>query len=387
MSRGLASPVTALLKSALVLLLAVCLTVFLLASANQAQVAAPWKIVSWASPLGPQALAYDSLCGLKAMLSFLNANGGVDGRPIEIYSQEMDDGLPDFPARLNTVMQQVQPNLVIGGAANARSGATADYFRRLGLVWFGPWTDQAGGYQAKADDPIGLFPAAGEELDLLLGHAARKLSPGSEILFVYYETGDQRRDVDLALAKGAALGLSVVPLPLSPNFRNWGELESPAAGAGGVVLWLPAGPAAAVVRTIKNRLPEDTVWMTNSMNSPGIEVTEMTGGLWEGMVFPAVLKPKSAVTQSYDAVLNKYGPRGLTLDYQAYLGLAQAQVMVRAMMNAGRAGGSAGLREAFARTSSDGTLLHAPVFRTGPPPTGAAYLAEAASNWTWRPVE
>jgi ABC-type branched-subunit amino acid transport system substrate-binding protein len=378
--------VTNLFKTIIAIFFSLCLFI-VFASKNHAQENVPWKIVSWASPLGPQALTYDSLCGLKAMLSFLNANGGANGHTIDIYTQEMDDGLPNFPGRLNTVMQQVQPNLVIGGAANAKSGPTADYFRRLGLLWFGPWTNQSSSYQARNDDPIGLLPTVEEELELLLHHASQKLGSKAEVLFVYYDTPAATYDLDLALAKAQTYNLSLVPIPLSPNFRNWGELEKPAMGAGCLILWLPTGPAAAIVRTIKNRLPEATLWMTNSLNSPGIEVTEMTGGQWEGMIFPAVLKPNANITQTYDVVLNKYGPKGLTLDYQSYLGLAQAQVMIRALVNSSPHNNSTQLREAFANTTTDGTLLYAPSFKTGRPPLGAAYLAVATPNWTWQPLE
>ncbi|MDR1308950.1 MAG: ABC transporter substrate-binding protein [Deltaproteobacteria bacterium] len=347
----------------------------------------PWKIISWASPLGPQALSYDYLCGLKAMLSFLNLNGGAGGRTIDIYSQEMDDGLPDFPARLNTVIQQIQPDLAVGGAANARSAATADYFRRTGLVWFGPWTNQSAPYQARDDDPIGLLPAAEDELDGLIAYAARKLGPDGSILFIHYQSESGPRELEFASRAAAGHGIGLIPVPLSASFRNWGDLEKDALGAGAILLWLPTGPAAAIVRTLKNRLPEDTLWMTNSLNSPGLEVTEMTGGLWEGMVFPAVLNPKSQITQAYDAVLHKYGPRGLTLDYQTYLGLAQAQVLARALISAPVTSRSQDLRQSLEEAGTSGTLLHLPQFKTGRPPLGAFYLAVATNNWGWRPAD
>ncbi|MDR0355259.1 MAG: ABC transporter substrate-binding protein [Deltaproteobacteria bacterium] len=375
-----------MVKSLLASLLAIFLTLLNHAPAQAQRAPQPWKIVSWASPLGPQALSYDYLCGLKAMISFLNMNGGADGRPIEIYSQEMDDFQTDFPNRLNDVLQQVQPDLVVGGAANSRAKATADYFRRLGLIWFGPWTNNSGAYQGRVDDPIGLLPTVDEELELLIDHAAKRLPQNSEILFIYYQSAEGQLDAELAAQKAKARSLVLAPVPLLPNFRNWGELEDEAMGAGAVMLWLPTGPAAAIVRTLKNRLPEDTLWMTNSLNSPGMEVTEMTGGLWEGMIFPAVLSPKSSLAQAYDAILYKYGPRGLTLDYQTYLGVAQGQILVKALLNAPANSNSATLRQAFKEATSNGTLLYPSSFDIGKPPKGASYLAVATANWDWQPV-
>ncbi|MDR2368183.1 MAG: ABC transporter substrate-binding protein [Deltaproteobacteria bacterium] len=346
-----------------------------------------WKIISWASPLGPQALSYDYLCGLKAMLSFINLYEGADGVPIDIYSQEIDDGIVDFPARLNTVMRQIQPDLAVGGAASSKSGATADYFRRTGMTWFGPWTNRSDIYQGREDDPIGILPTAEHELDLLIAFARKRLGPEGSLLFIHYRTpaGEKEREYAAKLASSEGIGL--IPVPLPTNFRNWGELERQAMGIGGIILWLPTGPAAAIVRTIKNRLPDDVLWMTNSLNSPGLEVTEMTGGLWEGMVFPSVLYPKSPLTQSYDAVLYKYGPRGLTLDYQAYMGLAQAQVLIRALVSAPPGGRAKELRQAIEAVDTGGTLLFARGFRTGPSPKGSAYLAVATANWGWVPAD
>jgi hypothetical protein len=299
----------------------------------------------------------------------------------------MDDGLPDFPARLNTVMQHIQPDMVVGGATSSKSGVTADYFRRTGMIWFGPWTNKSDPYQSRADDPIGLLPTAEEELELLITYAKQKLGPGGSVLFVHYQTPAGTQEFEHAAKFAASEGLDLVPVPLTINFRNWGELEKEAMGIGGLILWLPTGPAAAIVRTIKNRLPEDTLWMTNSLNSPGLEVTEMTGGLWEGMIFPAILSPKSSLTQAYDAVLYKYGARGMTLDYQAYLGLAQAQILVKALVASPENGRSKELRKAIESVDTKGTLLHAPNFKTGRASRGSVYLAAATSNWGWTPVE
>jgi ABC-type branched-subunit amino acid transport system substrate-binding protein len=367
------------------MLLALILSIFVVSPTSAEE--KHWKIVSWASPLGPQALAYDYLCGLKAMLSFINLYDGAEGTPIDIYSQEIDDGMPDFPARLNTVMRQIQPDLAVGGSASSKSGATADYFRRTGMIWFGPWSNKSDSYQARDDDPIGIFPVAEDELELLIPYARKKLGPGNSLLFIYYQARISAREVDFATKMADSVGLKLIPVPLPVNFRNWGELEKDALGIGGIILWLPIGPSAAIVRTLKNRLPEDVLWMTNSLNSPGLEVTEMTAGLWEGMIFPAVLKPKSSLTQAYDAVLYKYGPRGLTLDYQAYLGLAQAQVLIKALMDTPKDGRAKELRLAFESVSTEGTLFYSTQFKTGPSPKGASYLAVATNNWGWLPVE
>ena len=176
------------LLSALLALILTCLSAAPLAAADK-----HWKILSWASPLGPQALSYDYLCGLRAMLSFINVYDGADGSPIDIYSQEIDDGVPDFPARLNTALRQVQPDLAVGGTINSKAGATADYFRRVGMIWFGPWSNKSDSYQSRDDDPIGILPTAEHELELLISFAARRLGPDGSVLMVHYQSPSAER--------------------------------------------------------------------------------------------------------------------------------------------------------------------------------------------------
>jgi hypothetical protein len=320
------------------------------------------------------------------MLSFINMYDGANGVPIDIYSQEIDDGVPDFPARLNTITQQAQPDLAVGGSTTAKTGPTADYFRRTGLVWFGPWTNKSDAYQSRNDDPVGILPTAEDELELLINFASKRLGSQGSVLFIHYKSPATDRELDHASKVAASVVLSLRDVPLAINYRDWGKLESEAMGYGGIILWLPTGPSAAIVRSIKNRLPDDVLWMTNSLNSPGMEVTEMTGGLWEGMIFPAILQPKSSLSQSYDAVLYKYGPRGLTLDYQAYLGLAQHQVLNIALIAAPAGGRQKELRQAIESVNTEGTLFYAPSFATGPSPKGSFYLAVATSDWGWLPI-
>jgi hypothetical protein len=348
-----------------------------------------WRVATWALPLGSQARVYEAFCGLKAMLTFLNSRGGIDGRLVDFYSQEMDDATPNFPARLNTMILQAQPDIVVGGAVASRSGDTADYFRRTGLVWFGPWSQRVTLYRGDSSDPVGLVPSIDHQLDMLLEHAVRSLGSGAAILILWQDGsgGLSEFDPELARAKAESHGLKPTLTAIPQRFRDWSSLREPAQGANAVLLWVPSGPAAAIVRTLKPALPPETLFLTHALNPPGVGVMEMTGGLWDGMIFPSVLARDPVLSQAYDAIIQKYGPPGLEPGYLSYLGVAQAQVMTRVLVSHTVGTTREDVRKDFLGVDGQGTMLVTSGFGAGPPPEGASYLARASRARGWEPVE
>jgi hypothetical protein len=169
-------------------------------------------------------------------------------------------------------------------------------------------------------------------------------------------------------------------------FRDWGSLKDKAAGAGAVLLWVPSGPAAAIVKVLRQSAPPGTLFMTHALNPPGVELMEMTGGLWEGMVFPSILVADPVLIQAYDAVIRKYGPPGLEPGYLSYLGVAQAQVMTRLLVNQDAGTTREEVRRDFLGVDAAGTMLVSPGFGAGPPRAGAFFLARATRSGGWAPA-
>jgi ABC-type branched-subunit amino acid transport system substrate-binding protein len=336
------------------------------------------RVVSWASPVGAQALSYDSLPGLQALLSFLNANRALGGREAKLFSLESDDSLPDFAGKLEALMDSTRPQVAVGGAAHASPRATADFFRRRGLLWYGPWSNSQ---ELKTADgnPVLTLPTDDLEIEALMGYAGRLGL--SEVAFVHSRGGQAAGLAALAQASAKANGLGLKPLGLPLDFRNWQSLITELQGAQAVFLWVPPGQAAAIVRSLKPLLGPQALWATNSLNATGHELAAMTAGQWENVVFPAVLIPKKDIPRGYDFVIHKYGLPGLTLDYQAYLGFAQGQLLARALAESD--GDPARLRQAFANLRADGTIL-------APPPAAGGksfYLAASDARGDWRALE
>jgi ABC-type branched-subunit amino acid transport system substrate-binding protein len=322
------------------------------------------------------------------MLTFLNVKGGFGGSRLEFYTQEMDDTTPNFPARLNTMILQSQPIIVVGGAVSTRSGETADYFRRTGLVWFGPWSQWNTLYRGAPDDPVGLIPSPEDQIDLLFDHVARRLGAGTQIMVINQEF-EGRSDLSSQSVKQAAdkYGLSLNYKVIDQKFRDWVNFKDQAQGAAAILLWVPSGPAAALVRTLKPVLPKETLFLTHALNPPGVELWDLTTGLWEGMIFPSILFPDSIMVQAYDGVINHYGPKGLNPSYLSYLGVAQAQIMARSLMNLSPGNKNEAVRKALNAEDGGGTMLtNNVVFGTGLPPKSSAFLAVVTKNRNWKPL-
>jgi ABC-type branched-subunit amino acid transport system substrate-binding protein len=348
----------------------------------------PWRIVSWSSPVGAQSLTYETLNGLKAMLAFLNANGGLDGRQLEMYHLEMDDGWPDFPAKLNSLIQKENPDIIVGGASLVRPQETADFFRRINRPWFGPWSNSRELYQNLPNDPIGLFPTVEKELELLLNYAKTNLPAGAPLTFILQDSQNADGISRTVTSLSAQKDLEITIRRLSPNFRNWQSLGPELTGSGAIILWTPPGPAVAIVRELKKKLPNTVLWMTHSLNSPGTELKEMTGSTWEKMIFPAILKPTSELPTAYDVVLRKYALPGLNLDYHSFLGFGQGQILARILQNATSTKKKRpDFYSIFKSTSGQGTILTRQNLQQANPPEGSFYLGQALANGNWIKLE
>jgi ABC-type branched-subunit amino acid transport system substrate-binding protein len=340
--------------------------------------------------VGAQSITFETLYGIKALSTFLNANGGISQREIQMQSLDMDDTSADFGKKLDALVIQGQPDLVVGGAANSRASETAEYFRRIAIPWFGPWTDDPKLYAERDDDPVGLLPAAPAELDMLFKHIKKHIQPGQKIYFIYTSglPGSETLSA-LARAKSRSFELELDLIPLSTDFSNWKQLTTELTDPSFVILWTNPGPSAAIRRMAKNYLP-NTVWLTNSLNTPDHEIVRMSAGTWTGMLFPSVLIPSEQIPAAYSMVLSKYGLPGLHPDYQTFLGFGQGQVFARAVTTVATDKStnlSSKLGRAFREVTLDGTILSGNKLPNNPDDPGGSYLAEVLPKGGWAAVE
>ena len=347
----------------------------------------PLEAVVWAPTSGPDALWYDALGGLKTAAALFNAHGGIGGRPLSVAEVLISEDDPDFFGRLAPLLER--PNVVaaVGGPVHFRAAETAEFMSRMNRPWLGPWSNEKELYQGGAGDPFAVLPPWNLEMPALLGFIkeAFEAEPARSgpVFLVFYNFPRQQEMAARTREMAAGLGLDLKRAPINPDFSDWDYLSRHIQGAQAVIVWLSQGGSAAFLKAAKSRHPE-AIYLTNSVNATNRNLVVLSGGAWNGVVFPAVLKPSSEIPPAYDAVVRKYGPVGLDGGYQTYLGFAQGQILARALsLASGR--DSRNLTRNLYDMKGFPTLLaaevdYAPSRHVNP---GSFYLGQARGNGHW----
>jgi ABC-type branched-subunit amino acid transport system substrate-binding protein len=311
----------------------------------------------------------------------------VGGRELQLYTLEMDDGGPDFPQRLEDLVIQGRPDLVVGGASEFRAAATAEYFRRVARPWFGPWSGDPQIFAGGEDDPAGLIPSSTVQIAMAFNMAKARMAPGKVLYFVYRDGPRAGGISRLAAAAARSAGLEMKPVRLGIYFRDWESLKGSFPDAGAVALWTAPGPAAAIRRIVGPELGPEVIWMTHALNPNGRELMGLTGGLWAGTVFPAVLKPSDVIPEAYTLVIRKYALPGLRIGYRSYMGFTQGQLLAKGMALANDRGESTpgGILRALKEAPTNGTLYQGSRLPAGPADPAGAYLAVSDPTGGWHP--
>lgn len=346
-------------------------------------------VISWAPRSGPQALWDEALNGLTASTAMFNANGGLGGHRLAVEALDLDGESPDFTAELASRLTRPDVAGAVGGVAQSRAGELADYLRRIDKAWLGPWSNQEALYRLEDTDPFAVLPSSGQEMKALLGYvrSVYQAEPdrAGPVFLVYYNLPTDQEMAAQARLTAAELGLELKRAPVNPDFNQWPFLAEYVETGGAVIIWLGQGHTAALIKAAKARKP-DALYLTNSLNATNRNLVIISGGAWNGLVFPAVLTPSQEIPVAYEGLLRKYGPPGQDGGYQSYLGFAQGQILARALSLDG--GHSVrDLSRSLFNMSGFPTLLAAPVnYEPGRQSAARFYLGRAYGNGQWEAV-
>ena len=294
----------------------------------------PLEAVSWAPTSGPDALWYDAVGGLKTAAGLFNAHGGIGGRPLSVEEALVSEDDPAFFDQLGPLLERPNVVAVVGGPAHIRAGEVADFLSRMNRPWLGPWSDESDLYRGEDTDPFAVLPPWTLQMPALLNYVreAFEADPARRgpVFLVFYNFPRYQEMAIKTRQMAADLGLELKRAPINPGFADWNYLSRHVDEAGAVIVWLSQGSSAAFLKAAKYRLPE-AIYLTSAANATNRNLVVLSGGAWNGVVFPAVLKPSAEISSAYDAIVRKYGPVGLDGGYQTYLGFAQGQILARAL--------------------------------------------------------
>lgn len=332
-------------------------------------------------------VACEALGGLKTAAALFNAHGGLGGHPLGVVELSLDENSPGFFPALNEALSRPGVLALTGGPVRAKAGPTADYLRRLNRVWFGPWSNEKELYKGEPSDPFAVLPPWTDEIPALLGYVrtAYQSDPGRSgpVFLVYYDGPQYRAMAVEARRMASEMGLELKQAPIAADFMAWDYLADHVKEAGAVLVWLNPGASAALVKAAKARRP-DAIYMTNSVNATHRSLVVISGGAWNGVIFPAVLSPSRDISTAYADILRRYGPVGLDGGYQAFLGFAQGQILARAT-NLGLGQNRMNLPRNLYDMKGFPSLLSAPVdYAPGRHVNrGAFYLGRGYGNGYW----
>jgi len=319
-----------------------------------------------------------------------NANGGPGGRQVKLNRLDLAENDSAFLPSLAAGMERPGVIAAIGGSSLVKGPEIAEYMRRANYPWLGPWSNQMSIYQGTESDPFAVLPGWDLEIAALLKYAAvfykaEAVKRGS-VAFVYHDLPDTREMAEFAAKKAQSEGLVLKTMPIPAGFSSWADLAARAQGIDVWLIWLDPGTSAALAKAIKTRRPE-ALLLTSSLNATNRNLVAVSGGAWNGVVFPAVVRPSASIDKAYADLLRKYGPVGLDDSYQAYLGFAQGQILAQAL-NSGSVATGLDLRRALYGIKGLRTLLWAPVTYSADQKSGNEhfYLGRAVGDGKWEPA-
>jgi ABC-type branched-subunit amino acid transport system substrate-binding protein len=301
----------------------------------------------------------------------------------------LDDDAPGFQTELTALLNRPEVLGAVGGVARNRAAAVADYLRQINRPWLGPWSNDPNLYRGQETDPFAILPHSGQEMEALLGYVKQVFTSAparsGPVYLVFYNFPDDQEMAARASRTAADLGLNLQHAPVNPDFSNWPFLAEHLDESRAVIIWLSQGHTAALVKAAKSR-NLDAFYLTSSVNATNRNLVVLSGGAWNGMIFPAVLSPSQEIPAAYDGLLRKYGPVGLDGGYLSYLGFSQGQILARAL-NLGAGQGSMNLPRSLYDSRGFPTLLAFPVdYAPGRHASPGFYLGRAYGNGHWEAV-
>lgn len=289
---------------------------------------------------GPQAAWGDSLRGMKAYFEWLNAQGGIHGRKIELYVK--DDGYN--PARTvraaRTLVERDKVFAVVGGIGTATGRAAAPVFEQAKIPFFTPasgakwFTDKEG-----PTNVYSVYLPYRQEGRAIAQLVAKRLHLRS--VAVLYQDDDFGREGTLGVEEGArALGLQVVAkAPVVPSDTDVSLAVSQLLKANPQAIVLYTAPRQAILlgRYLLSRKKRPQLITSFVLNDPGV-IARAGADVWEGTITSVVSQladdHEDPSVRQFRDILKKHAPT-LRPGGFALSGFRFAQPLAEALDRAG----------------------------------------------------
>jgi ABC-type branched-subunit amino acid transport system substrate-binding protein len=289
---------------------------------------------------GPQAAWGDALRGMKAYFRWINHQGGVHGRKLELYVK--DDGYDPSrtPRVVRALVERDEVFAVVGGIGTAPGRAAAPLLERAGVPFFTPASGAQWFSSPEGPENVRTVYLPYHAEGRIIGdHVVRSL--GLERVAVVHQDDDFGLEGKAGVKAGVeeaggalVASASVLPTDTDVSGAVGAVLE---ASPDALVLYLAPRQAVLVGRRLASEKTRPQLVTSFVLNDPGI-IERAGREVWEGTLSAAVSRladeDHPAVAQ-YETVLSDFAP-SLAPGGFAMSGVRFAQPFVEALHRAGR---------------------------------------------------
>lgn len=300
-------------------------------------------IGQWSPQTGPAALWGSVARGTAAYFEMINAQGGIHGRKLKLLIRDDSYQPPKTKAAVMELVEREGVFAFVGGVGTGTGMAVKGYLAEKKIPWVGPasgsskWANPATRYL------FSLYPTYTTEARALTRYLVKEA--GKEKIAFFYQNDDYGKEgLEGAKAELAATGKSLVAevsVEMTDQDLLSHVMKLKESGADAVILWLLPKHAAITLGTAA-KMGFKPQWATSSSLSDAPLMHGITKGLWEGVIFTAIMElPDSdhELIKKYREAFEKYGKAGNDQEQFGVFFLAGflfAEPLVEALKNAGK---------------------------------------------------
>ncbi len=265
----------------------------------------------WGPLTGPAALWGAVARGTAAYFEMINEAGGIHGRKLKLLIRDDSYQAPKTKAAVMELVEKEHVFAFVGGVGTGPGMAVKDYLLQKKVPWIGPasgsskWTETPNRYL------FSLYPQYDVEAKALVRYMV-DTAKKTKIAFFYQNDDFGKEGLEAAKAELKTRGLELVAevsVEMTDADLKSHILKLKQAKPQAVIMYvLPKHGAIALGTAAK--LKFKTQWVSASVLSDAPLMHKITKGLWDGVIFSAILElPDSdhPRVKEYKAVYEKYG--------------------------------------------------------------------------------
>lgn len=300
-------------------------------------------IGQWGPQTGPAALWGSVARGTAAYFEMINAEGGIHGRKLKLLIRDDSYQPPKTKAAVVELVDKEGVFAFVGGVGTGTGMAVKDYLAEKRIPWVGPASGSSKWANPATKYLFSLYPTYTTEAKALTRYLVKEA--GKEKIAFFYQNDDYGKEgLEGAKAELSALGkelVAEVSVEMTDQDLLSHVMKLKESGADAVILWLLPKHAAITLGTAA-KLGFAPQWATSSSLSDAPLMHGITKGLWEGVIFAAIMElPDSdhELIKKYREAYEKYGKAANEKEQFGVFFLAGflfAEPMVEALKNAGK---------------------------------------------------